>query len=45
VGWIDLFRDPVPWWDIGKGLICFVAYSAAFTLLAWWRFRQRDILI
>jgi ABC-2 type transport system permease protein len=43
--WIDLFRTPVQWWDMGKGLICFGAYSLGFTLLAWWRFRRRDVLI
>ena len=44
-GWIDLFRNPVPWWSIGKALICFAAYSGGLSLLAWWRFRRRDVLV
>jgi ABC-2 type transport system permease protein len=43
--WVDLFRDPIPWGDVGQAVACFVAYSLVFTLLAWWRFRRRDILI
>ncbi len=43
--WTDLFVRPMPVDHILQALGCFVSYSTVFTLLAWWRFRRRDILV
>jgi ABC-2 type transport system permease protein len=45
LGWTDLFQPTVPWGTIVKGVIDCVAWTGGFTLLAWWRFRRRDILV
>jgi ABC-2 type transport system permease protein len=41
----DLFKNPIPWGTIAKGVICSAAWSIGFVLFAWRRFRARDILV
>jgi ABC-2 type transport system permease protein len=41
----DLFRQPIPWGTIVRGVFCSAAWSAGFGLIAWWRFGRRDILV
>jgi len=43
--WSDLFRTSIPWWTLAKTMACPVGWSALLTVLAWLRFRRRDILI
>jgi len=43
--WADLFQKPIVWEQMTRGLLCTSAWSAGLAGLAWWRFRQRDILI
>jgi ABC-2 type transport system permease protein len=45
LNWTDLFRPTIPWGTIVKGVIDCFAWTTGFTLLAWWRFRRRDILV
>lgn len=44
LSWTDLFRPDIPWGTIVKGVIDCAAWTLGFCLLAWWRFRRRDIL-
>jgi ABC-2 type transport system permease protein len=44
-GWTDLFQRSVPWGTIVKGVIDCLAWTTGFALLAWWRFRRRDVLV
>ena len=41
----DLFKEPIPWGAIVRGVFCSAAWSAGFGLVAWWRFGRRDILV
>jgi ABC-2 type transport system permease protein len=43
LAWIDLFRDPIPWRDIERGLALQVIYVAVFLGLAWANFATKDI--
>jgi ABC-2 type transport system permease protein len=41
----DLFRQPIPWGTIVRGVFCSAAWSLGFVLVALWRFGRRDILV
>lgn len=42
--WIGLFNPEILWATIVKGVVDCAAWTLGFSLLAWWRFRRRDIL-
>jgi ABC-2 type transport system permease protein len=39
----DLFRDPVAWSDVTRGLLTAAGYSLVFWLAAWARFSSKDV--
>jgi hypothetical protein len=41
--WIDLFRDPIPWRDIQRGLAIQLVYVAAFLAAAWANPATKDV--
>jgi ABC-2 type transport system permease protein len=43
MGFVDLFRAPVNWTNIKRGLVLEGGYGAAMVILAWIVFRTRDI--
>jgi ABC-2 type transport system permease protein len=43
LSFIDLYRDPVLWHDIGRGFALQSVYIAVFLLAAWANFARRDI--
>ena len=43
LAWIDLFRDPVLWHDLQRGLLVQGVYIAVLLGLAWANFATRDI--
>lgn len=43
-GFINLFRDPIHWKPILKGLLAFGVWSAVLTALAYLLFRRKDVL-
>jgi ABC-2 type transport system permease protein len=43
LAWIDLFRDPIPWRDIDRGLALQAAYVAVFLAMAWPNFATKDV--
>jgi ABC-2 type transport system permease protein len=43
LAWIDLFRDPIPWRDIDRGLAIQAVYVAVFLAAAWANFRQQGL--
>ncbi len=43
LAWIDLFRDPIPWRDIDRGLALQAVYVAVFLGMTWANFSTRDI--
>jgi ABC-2 type transport system permease protein len=43
LAWIDLFREPIPWRDIQRGLGIQVVYVLVFLGAAWANFATRDI--
>jgi ABC-2 type transport system permease protein len=43
LAWIDLFRDPIPWRDIERGLGLQVVYVAVFLAMAWANFATKDV--
>jgi ABC-2 type transport system permease protein len=43
LAWIDLFRDPIPWRDIDRGLALQAVYVAVFLAMAWANFATKDI--
>jgi ABC-2 type transport system permease protein len=42
--WTGLFKQPIAWDPIYKGMIAFGSYIVGFTGLAWWVFRRKDVL-
>ena len=40
---VDLFRDPILWRDVVRGLVVQLGYLAVFTLAAWANFGTKDI--
>ena len=43
LSWIDLFRAPVQWRDIDRGLAIQAAYVVVFLGTAWANFATRDV--
>jgi ABC-2 type transport system permease protein len=43
LAWIDLFRDPIPWRDIDRGLAIQAVYVLVFLGAAWANFASKDI--
>jgi ABC-2 type transport system permease protein len=43
LAWIDLFRDPIAWRDIERGLGVQVVYVAVFLAAAWANFATKDV--
>jgi ABC-2 type transport system permease protein len=43
LAWIDLFRDPIPWRDINRGLGIQAVYVAVFVAMAWANFATKDV--
>jgi ABC-2 type transport system permease protein len=43
LAWIDLFRDPIAWRDIQRGLAIQAVYVAVFLAAAWANFATKDI--
>ncbi|GAA1434647.1 ABC transporter permease [Microlunatus lacustris] len=43
LAFVDLFRDPILWTDVGRGLGVQLAYLLVFTLAAWASFTTKDI--
>lgn len=43
LAWIDLFRDPIAWRDIQRGLGIQVVYVAVFLAAAWANFATKDV--
>jgi ABC-2 type transport system permease protein len=43
LAWIDLFRDPIPWRDIDRGLAIQAVYVVVFLAAAWANFASKDI--
>jgi ABC-2 type transport system permease protein len=43
LAWIDLFRDPIPWRDINRGVGLQAVYVAVFLALAWANFASKDV--
>lgn len=43
LAWIDLFRQPILWHDVQRGLAIQGVYAAAFLGLAWANFSSKDV--
>jgi ABC-2 type transport system permease protein len=43
LAFVDLFRDPILWYDMQRGLAVQAAYLTVMFLLAWATFRAKDI--
>ena len=43
LAWIDLFRDPILWRDIDRGLALQAVYVAVFLGMAWANFATKDV--
>jgi len=43
LAFVDLFRDPILWTDVGRGLGVQLGYLLVFTLAAWASFTTKDI--
>jgi ABC-2 type transport system permease protein len=43
LAFVDLFRDPILWRDVTRGLVVQLGYLAVFTLAAWANFATKDI--
>lgn len=43
LAWIDLFRDPILWRDVERGLALQAVYVVVFLGLAWANFATRDV--
>jgi ABC-2 type transport system permease protein len=43
LAFVDLFRDPILWRDVTRGLIVQLGYLTVFTLAAWANFSTKDI--
>jgi len=43
LAFVDLFRDPILWRDVARGLVVQLGYLAVFTLAAWANFGTKDI--
>jgi ABC-2 type transport system permease protein len=43
LAFVDLFRDPILWHDVVRGLLVQLSYLIVFTLAAWANFTSKDI--
>jgi ABC-2 type transport system permease protein len=43
LAWIDLFRDPILWREIERGLGIQVVYAAVFLGMGWANFATKDV--
>jgi ABC-2 type transport system permease protein len=43
LAFVDLFRDPILWRDVSRGLVVQLGYLVVFTLAAWANFSTKDI--
>jgi ABC-2 type transport system permease protein len=43
LSFVDLFRDPILWRDVLRGLLVQLAYLTVFTLAAWASFSTKDV--
>jgi ABC-2 type transport system permease protein len=43
LAFVDLFRDPILWRDVTRGLLVQLGYLVVFTLAAWANFSTKDI--
>jgi ABC-2 type transport system permease protein len=43
LAFVDLFRDPILWRDVLRGLVVQLGYLVVFTLAAWASFSTKDI--
>ena len=43
LAFVDLFRDPILWTDLGRGLVVQLGYLLVFGLAAWASFTTKDI--
>ncbi|HEV3172159.1 MAG TPA: ABC transporter permease [Actinocrinis sp.] len=43
LAWIDLFRQPILWHDVQRGLAIQAVYAAVFLGLAWANFASKDV--
>jgi ABC-2 type transport system permease protein len=43
LAFVDLFRDPILWRDVTRGLVVQLGYLTVFTLAAWANFGTKDI--
>jgi ABC-2 type transport system permease protein len=43
LAFVDLFRDPILWTDVGRGLGVQLGYLLVFTLAAWASFSTKDV--
>ena len=43
LAFVDLFRDPILWRDVTRGLLVQLGYLTVFTLAAWANFATKDI--
>jgi ABC-2 type transport system permease protein len=43
LSFVDLFRDPILWRDVLRGLVVQLSYLLVFTLAAWASFSTKDI--
>lgn len=43
LAWIDLFRDPIAWRDVERGLAIQAVYVAVFLAAAWANFATKDV--
>jgi ABC-2 type transport system permease protein len=43
LAWVDLFREPILWRDVSRGIGIQAAYMAVFLLAAWANFMTKDV--
>ncbi|SDT32359.1 ABC-2 type transport system permease protein [Friedmanniella luteola] len=43
LAFVDLFRDPILWTDVGRGLVVQLGYLLVFALAAWASFSTKDV--
>ena len=43
LAWVDLFRDPILWRDIERGVLVQGVYVVVLLAVAWARFMTKDI--
>lgn len=41
--WVDLFRQPIPWFQIGESMSLLFGFNVTFFIVGWLAFQVRDI--